>query len=347
MTQNRQWRLRHRPVGDISAGDLELVTAPVPVPGPGEILVRNVYLSLDPTNRIWMSDQEQYMPPVQIGEVMRGGTLGVVEASNHADFSIGERVRPGLGGWQDYTLARGDGPFAAKKLPELPGLPMTSFMSALGSTGATAYFGLLKIGQPKAGDTIVVSAAAGAVGQIVGQIGKILGCRVVGIAGAPDKCRYVVNELGFDACIDYRTENVAAALKKHCPKGIDVNFENVGGQIMDAVIANMNFKGRIALCGLISQYNARDPVPGPYNFPLILMKRLKVEGFIVLDFMPQMGEFIAAMSPWVAGGRIKDRVTLVEGLENAVKSLGLLFSGGNTGKLLVKIGAETGAETGA
>lgn len=341
MQVNRQWRLRRRPVGDISEGDLELVSSEIPVPGAGEILVRNVYLSLDPTNRIWMSDQEQYMPPVAIGDVMRGGTLGVVEASNHPDFSVGDRVRPGLGGWQDYTIARGDGPFAAKKLPAIPGVPMTTFLSALGSTGATAYFGLLKIGEPKKGETIVVSAAAGAVGQIVGQIGKLKGCRVVGIAGAPDKCRYVVDELGFDACIDYRRENVAAALKKHCPNGIDVDFENVGGEIMDAVIAHMNRNGRIALCGLISQYNASDRVPGPYNFPLILMKRLSVRGFIIIDFMPQLAEFVAEMGPWIAEGKIKDRVTVVEGLERAVKSLGLLFSGGNTGKLLVKIGSES------
>ncbi len=341
MQQNRQWRLRRRPVGDISEGDLELVTSAVPVPGQGEILVRNVYLSLDPTNRIWMSDQEQYMPPVGIGEVMRGGTLGVVEASNHPGFAVGDRVRPGLGGWQDYTIAPGDGPFAAKKLPAIPGVPMTTFLSALGSTGATAYFGLLKVGQAQAGETIVVSAAAGAVGQIVGQIAKIKGCRVVGIAGAPDKCRYVVDELGFDACIDYRRENVAAALKKHCPDGIDVDFENVGGEIMDAVIAHMNRNGRIALCGLISQYNASDRVPGPYNFPLILMKRLKVQGFIIIDFMPQLAEFVAEMGPWIAAGSIKDRVTVVDGLERALKALGMLFSGGNTGKLLIRIGPET------
>lgn len=341
MQQNRQWRLRRRPVGDISEGDLELVTSAVPVPGQGEILVRNVYLSLDPTNRIWMSDQEQYMPPVGIGEVMRGGTLGVVEASNHPGFAVGDRVRPGLGGWQDYTIAPGDGPFAAKKLPAIPGVPMTTFLSALGSTGATAYFGLLKVGQAQAGETVVVSAAAGAVGQIVGQIAKIQGCRVVGIAGAPDKCRYVVDELGFDACIDYRRENVATALKKHCPDGIDVDFENVGGEIMDAVIAHMNRNGRIALCGLISQYNASDRVPGPYNFPLILMKRLKVQGFIIIDFMPQLAEFAAEMGPWIAAGRIRDRVTVVDGLERALKALGLLFSGGNTGKLLIRIGPET------
>lgn len=340
MKQNRQWRLRRRPVGEIREGDLELVSSALPDPGPGEILVRNVYLSLDPTNRIWMSDQEQYMPPVAIGAVMRGGTLGVVEASNNADFAVGDWVRPGLGGWQDYTLARADGPFPARRLPAVAGLPMTSHMSALGSTGATAYFGLLDIGRPQPGDTIVVSAAAGAVGQIAGQIGKLKGCRVVGIAGSAEKCRYVVDELGFDACIDYRRDNLPAALHEHCPQGIDVDFENVGGEIMEAVIAHMKFKGRIALCGLISQYNADDAAPGPRNFALILMKRLRVEGFIVIDFLPRWGEFTVDMGKWIAAGKIKDRVTVVEGLESAVSSLGLLFSGGNTGKLLVKIGNE-------
>ena len=339
MVQNRQWRLRRRPEAEVREDDLELVSSALPEPAAGEILVRHIYLSLDPTHRIWMSDREQYMPPVALGDVMRGGTLGVVEASKHPDYATGELVRS-LGGWQDYSLARGDGPFPARKLPKVPGLPLTSFMSALGNTGATAYFGLLKIGQPKQGDTLVVSAAAGAVGQIVGQIGRIKGCRVVGIAGSPEKCKYVVDELGFDACINYRTENVAAALKQHCPKGVDIDFENVGGEIMDAVIANMNLKGRIVLCGLISQYNAKDPVPGPVNFPQVLMKRLKVEGFIVLDFIPQIAEFFAEMGPWIAAGKIKDRATVVDGLEHAVKTLRMLFTGGNTGKLLIRVGPE-------
>ncbi|HRK71479.1 MAG TPA: NADP-dependent oxidoreductase [Micropepsaceae bacterium] len=337
---NRQWRLKTRPVGEIKPGDLELVESPKPVPGKGEILVRNIYLSLDPTNRIWMSDQEQYMPPVAIGDVMRGGTLGVVEQSNDPGFAVGDIVIPGMGGWQDYSIGSSSGPIPSQKLPRIPGLPLTSFMSALGFTGATAYFGLLDIGQPKAGETIVVSAAAGAVGQIVGQIGKIKGCRVVGIAGSDDKCRYVVKELGFDACINYKTENVAKALKQHCPNGIDVNFENVGGAIMDAVIANMNLNGRVALCGLISSYNAKNPVPGPYSFPLILMKRLTVKGFIILDFLPRMSEFAMQMGQWMMEGKIKDRVDVADGLENAVTTLGRLFTGGNTGKLLVKIGPE-------
>ncbi len=337
---NRQWRLKRRPVGDLKPGDLELVEAPKPVPGPGEVLVRHVYLSLDPTNRIWMSDMEQYMPPVELGDVMRGGALGVVEASNDPGFAPGDLVMPGMSGWQDYSIARGDGPLPLRKLPKIPGLPITSFMSALGATGATAYFGLLDCAQPKAGETIVVSAAAGAVGQIVGQIGKIKGCRVVGIAGSDEKCRYVVDELGFDACINYKTEDVGAALDRHCPKGIDVDFENVGGSIFEAVLARMNKFGRIALCGLISGYNATEIPPGPANFQLILMKSLTVRGFIVIDFIPRFQEAAMQLGAWMMEGKIKDRVTVVEGLERAPEHLKLLFTGGNTGKLLVRIGPE-------
>jgi hypothetical protein len=263
---NRQWRLKRRPVGEIRPGDLELGEAPRPVPGAGEILVRNIYLSLDPTNRIWMSDMEQYMPPVAIGEVMRGGTLGVVEQSNAPGFAVGDIVLPGIGGWQDFSIGSTKGPFPAQKLPKIPGVPLSTFMSALGFTGATAYFGLLDVGQPKAGETVVVSAAAGAVGQIVGQIAKIKGCRVVGIAGSDDKCAYAVKELGFDACINYKKEDVTGALKRECPNGIDIDFENVGGAILDAVLGNINLKARIVLCGLISQYNAKGPCRGRITF---------------------------------------------------------------------------------
>ena len=337
---NRQWRLKKRPVGDIQPGDLELIEAPKPIPQAGEVLVRNVYLSLDPTNRIWMSDMEQYMPPVVIGDVMRGGTIGIVEQSNAEGFVVGDLVMPGMGGWQDYSLGATSGAMATRKLPRVPGLPMTSFMSALGATGATAYFGLLEIGQPKAGETVVVSAAAGAVGQIVGQIAKIKGCRVVGIAGSDDKCRYVVKDLGFDACINYKTEDVTKALKRECPQGIDVDFENAGGAILDAVLANINLKARIALCGLISQYNATGPVPGPYNFTNLLMKRARVEGFIILDYFPRFDEFAMQMGQWLMAGKIKDRVDVADGLENAVTTLGKLFTGGNTGKLLVRVSEE-------
>ncbi|HEX4409426.1 MAG TPA: NADP-dependent oxidoreductase, partial [Xanthobacteraceae bacterium] len=248
---NKQWILKRRPVGDIRAGDLDLVEQSVPTPGPGQFLARTVYLSLDPTNRIWMSDMDQYMPPVQIGDVMRGGTLSVVEESNNSDFHKGDVVS-GIAGWQEYMVMDG-----GQKIP--PGTPLTASMSVLGMTGATAYFGLLDIGQPKAGETVVVSAAAGAVGSIVGQIAKIKGCRVVGIAGSDEKCRHVVKDFGFDACINYKKENVAAALKRECPNGIDIDFENAGGEILEAVMDNLNLKARIVLCGMISGYNATGP----------------------------------------------------------------------------------------
>jgi len=337
---NRQWRLRQRPAGRIKPGDLELVESPKPAPGSDEILVRNIYLSLDPTNRIWMSDMEQYMPPVGIGEVMRGGTLGVVEQSNAAGFAPGDIVIPGIGGWQDYSIGRAHGPFPATKLPVTPGMPLPTFMSALGFTGATAYFGLLDLGQPKPGDTVVVSAAAGAVGQIVGQIAKIKGCRAVGIAGSDEKCRYVVKELGFDACINYKREDVAKALKRECPNGVDIDFENVGGEILDAVLTHINQRARIVLCGLISQYNASEPAPGPYNFANVLMKRARIEGFIVIDFLDRFGEFALQMAQWLIEGKVKDRVDIADGLENAVATLDKLFTGGNTGKLLVRVSPE-------
>ena len=328
---NRQWILRHRPEGDIKPGDLELVEQPIPVPGAGQILVRSVYLSLDPTNRIWMSDMEQYMPPVQLGEVMRGGTIGVVEQSNNDGFERGDIVNT-FSGWQEYVVLDG-----AQKMAK--GVPLTAYMSVLGATGATAYFGLLDIGKPKAGETVVVSAAAGAVGSIVGQIAKLKGCRVVGIAGSNEKCRHVVGKFGFDACINYRTEDMRAALKRECPNGIDVDFENAGGAILDAVMDNLAMKARIVLCGMISQYNATTPQPGP-SLTNILMKRARIEGFIILDYFARFGEFAAEMGPWVAQGKIKYDTTVVKGIENAVDSLGMLFTGQNTGKLLVQLSQE-------
>ena len=331
---NRQWRLRHRPAGDVKQGDLQFVSEPLPALGPNQFLVRNIYLSLDPTNRIWMSDMDQYMPPVQLGEVMRGGTLGVVEASNNPGFKPGDIVQPFLGGWQDYVVAE-----AAQPIPRGP-LPLTAFMSVLGMTGATAYFGLLDIGKPKAGETVVVSAAAGAVGSIAGQIAKLKGCRVVGLAGSDEKCRHVVQHLGFDACINYKSENVLDALRRECPNGIDVDFENVGGEILDAVLTLINDKARISLCGLISSYNADKPVPGPYMFRNILMKKARVEGFIIIEYLGRMGEFIADMSQWVTEGKIKWDVDLQQGLEHAPVHLQRLFTGANTGKLIVQIGPE-------
>jgi len=329
---NRQWILRKRPVGDIRPGDLELVETPIPVPGPGQILVRTLYLSLDPTNRIWMSDMEQYMPPVNLGEVMRGGTLSVVEQSNNPDYQRGDIVNT-FTGWQEYAVVDG-----AQKLAK--GLPLPAYMSVLGATGATAYFGLLDLGKPQPGETVVVSAAAGAVGQIVGQIAKLKGCRVVGIAGSDAKCKHLISDLGFDAAINYKTEkNMAAALKRACPNGIDIDFENAGGEILDAVMENLAMRARVVLCGMISQYNAVTPPPGP-SLTNVLMKRARIEGFIVIDYLPRFGEFIAEMAPWVMQGKIKYDTTVVKGIENALGSLDMLFTGKNTGKLLVQVSEE-------
>jgi NADPH-dependent curcumin reductase CurA len=329
---NRAYRLRRRPDGVPTGRDLELISEPVPDVADGEILVRTLYLSLDPTNRIWMSDMDQYMPPVQLGDVMRGGTLGVVEQSNNPDYKVGDVVN-GLSGWQEYAVVDG-----AQKMSKGP-VPLPAYMSVLGMTGATAYFGLLDLGKPKAGETVVVSAAAGAVGSIVGQIAKLKGCRVVGIAGSDEKCRHLVKDFGFDACINYKKENIRAALKRECPNGIDVDFENAGGEILEAVLEQINLKARIVLCGMISMYNDKEPKPGP-NLTNILMKRARIEGFIIIDYFPRLGEFIADMSKWVAEGKIKYDTTVVKGIENALDALNMLFTGGNTGKLLVQVSEE-------
>ncbi|MDX2040205.1 MAG: NADP-dependent oxidoreductase [Acidobacteriota bacterium] len=329
---NHQWRLAARPEGLIKESDFTWTEEVVPELQDGQILVRNLYLSLDPTMRGWAS-RDTYLPAVPIGGVMRGGTIGVVEESRNANFKVGDHVS-GLLGWQEYAITDGKG---VNALPNLPGIPLTAHFGLFGHIGMTAYFGLLDIGHPKPGETLVVSAAAGAVGSLVGQIGKIKGCRVVGIAGADDKCKWLVDELGFDAAINYKTENVAAALKKHCPNGIDIDFENVGGEIMDAVLAQINFRARIALCGLISSYNATTPVPGPYNFANILVQRARVEGFIVMDYAPRAMECMTELGKWLMEGKIKYRIDEVDGLKHAPLALNKLFEGTNIGKLVVKI----------
>jgi NADPH-dependent curcumin reductase CurA len=334
MPANRQWILRSRPTGEISPENLEFVTTEVRDLQDGEVLIRNVYLSLDPTNRIWMSDQDQYLPPVQIGDVMRGGTIGVVEASKSDRFSPGAIVNPGIAGWEDYTIAMAAG---VSPVPQIPGAPLTAFMSILGATGLTAYFGLTDIGKPQPGETVVVSAAAGAVGSIVGQIAKLRGCRVIGIAGGAEKCRWLVDELGFDGAIDYKSQNVGEALDRLCPAGIDVNFENVGGEIMDAVIGRMNNFGRVALCGMISTYNQDGPVAGPADFGRVLMRRLLIKGFIVIDYIPRAGEAFAELLPLVLSGAIKWKTQVVPGLENAPETVKRLFVGDHDGKLLVGV----------
>ncbi|WP_084421967.1 NADP-dependent oxidoreductase [Henriciella litoralis] len=331
---NKTWILRRRPEGEVSDGDLELVEGPVRALEEGEVCLRTLYLSLDPTNRIWMSDREQYMPPVAIGDPMRGGGIAVVEESRFDGLEPGDIVNTGLGQWSLYQVKPGK---EVNKLPVLPGVPLTAYMGPIGMTGMTAYCGLMYIGQPKPGETVVVSAAAGAVGSMVGQIAKIQGCRVVGIAGSDEKCEWLTKTAGFDAAINYKKEDVGAALDKHCPDGIDINFENVGGEIMDEVILRLNDFARMPLCGLISSYNATEPVPGPYNFSMLLMRHVTLKGFIVTDFMEHFAEGRQAMASWLLEGKLKFATDVVEGLENAPTSLERLFTGKNLGKLVVKV----------
>lgn len=331
---NRQFRLKSRPVGRIKPSDFDLVKAPVPEPGQGEALVRNLYLSLDPTNRIWMSDMDQYMPPVELGAVMRGGGIGIVVKSNTPAYKQGDYVS-GLVGWQDYTIVGEKPEQRAGVIPHGLPVPLTAMLGACGATGLTAYFGFLEIGQPKAGDTVVVSAAAGAVGSVVGQIAKIKGCRVVGIAGGAEKCRFLVEELGFDAAVDYKHAGWKDVLAAATPDGIDINFENVGGEIMEAVMARMNLFGRMALCGMISGYNTGEPMRA--DFSPILMRRIAIRGFIITDFLARFAEGSRQLAEWVAQGKIKHRETIVDGLEEAPTAVNRLFDGQNIGKLIVKI----------
>lgn len=337
---NKVWILKSRPVGDIVEGDLELVERPLEPLKDGEVRVRTIYLSLDPTNRIWMSDMDAYLPPVGIGDAMRGGGLGIVTESRFDGIREGQCVLTGLANWETLATLPGQN---LSPLPDLPGVPLTAWMGPLGATGMTAYFGLTDIGKPKEGETLVVSAAAGAVGSMVGQIAKIHGCRVVGIAGSDAKCDWLTGTAGFDAAINYKTEDVGAMLDKHCPDGIDINFENVGGEIMDAVIARLNDFSRMPLCGLISTYNDTEPRPGPMNFPNLLMRRTLVKGFIVIDYLERFPEGIQAMAGWLMEGKLKFETDIVDGFEKAPASLERLFTGKNLGKLVVRVSPEPSA----
>jgi len=331
---NRSWRLAARPQGMIKDSDFTWREDPVPEQlGQGEILVRTLYLSVDPTQRGWM-EMDTYMPAVGIGEVMRAGGVGRVVRSNAPAFAPGDLVS-GLVGWQDYAVMGPTGFVAPFKLP--PGVPPTMALSALGLTGLTAYFGLLEIGKPKETETVVVSGAAGATGMIVGQIAKIKGCRAIGIAGGPDKCSFLTQELGYDAAIDYKSEDVAARLRELCPKGIDVYFDNVGGDILEAALGNLAMHARVVLCGAISGYNDMRNTRGPRNYMNLLIQRSRMEGFIVTDFAAKFGDAVRELATWAAAGRIKDRVDVVEGLEQAPAALRRLFTGANVGKQLVKV----------
>ena len=331
---NHQWLLASRPQGLPSESNFQWNETPVPELGDGQILVRTIYISLDPTNRVWMNEADSYLPAIPLGNVMRGGAIGVVEESKHPNFAVGEHVQ-GLLGWQSYVVSNGAG---MSKVPNLP-IPLDAHFGLLAHIGLTAYFGLMDIGKPKEGETLVVSAAAGAVGSIVGQIGKIKGCRVVGIAGSDDKCKWLVEDLGFDAAINYKKESVYKGLKRECPKGIDIYFENVGGEILEAVLSNVNLGFRIPVCGMISQYNAETPAPGPRNLATLVMHRGLMQGFLVMDFAPRFPEGVRELVTWYGQGKIKYRTDTVQGLENAPKALLKLFDGSNTGKLLVQVSA--------
>ena len=337
--RNRQWVLRQRPQGLIQDGDLELIEAPVPDLKDAEVLVRTLYLSLDPTNRTWMNDSQGYLPPVGLGEVMRGLTLGVVEESRSERFKKGDIVTPLSGGWADYAVVHEQG---LRPVHRAPGLPLTANLSVLGMTGLTAYFGVTDVLKAKAGETLVISAAAGAVGSIAGQVAKQRGAHVIGIAGGPEKCRWLTEELGFDAAIDYKNEDVGEALDRLAPNGVDLNFENVGGDIMIAVWNRLNVHARMAVCGLISSYNATRMPPSP-NFSRIITHRLNVQGFLVLDYAPRAREMVEEMGPWLADGRVKWKVHVDDGLEGAVTSLNRLFTGDHDGKLLVRVSEEPAA----
>jgi NADPH-dependent curcumin reductase CurA len=331
---NRQWLLASRPQGMVSPENFEWHEAEVPEPGEGEALVRNLYLSLDPAMRGWMSDAPSYVPPVGIGEVMRGGCVARVEKSDDPQLAEGALVG-GMFGWQDYALVRPGDPLRPSPIPD--GIEPAIALGALGMTALTAYWGLREIGRPQAGETVVVSAAAGATGSVVGQIAKLRGCRVIGIAGGPEKCAWLTDELGFDGAIDYRAEKVSARLRELCPKGIDVYWDNVGGAILEAALANLAMHARIVICGAISQYNAEMPPGGPRNYMNLLVKRSRMEGFLVFDYAARNAEAMAELVPWVRERKIRHREDVRDGLEQAPAALVDLFEGRNTGKLMVRI----------
>jgi NADPH-dependent curcumin reductase CurA len=312
--------------------DWDYAEEPIPELKEGEFLVRILYISLDPAMRGWMNEGRSYIRPVEIGDVMRAGGAGRVLESKNPGYEPGDHV-VGTFGVQEYAASDGSG--VIKVDPALVPLPV--YLGALGMPGITAYFGLLDVGRPKSGETVVVSGAAGAVGTVTGQIAKIKDCRVVGIAGGPEKCDYVVSELGFDAAIDYKNEDVRAALKEHCPNGIDIYFDNVGGEILDLVLARLARNARIVICGAISQYNNQGPMRGPSNYMSLLVNRARMEGFLVFDYADRYFEAATEMAGWMVEGKLKSREDIVEGFENFPETLLKLFKGENIGKLVLKV----------
>ncbi len=332
---NHQFRLAARPVGEAKRSDFNYLAEPVRSPSEGEVLVKTLYLSLDPAMRGWMNEGRSYIAPVQIGEVMRAVGVGKVIESRHPGFRAGDYVSGALGIQEYATL---DGKALAQVDPSIAPLPV--FLGTLGAPGMTAYFGLLDIGKPEAGQTVVVSGAAGAVGTVVGQIAKLKGCRVVGIAGGKEKCDFLTQTLGFDAAIDYKSEDVKKALRQHCPKGVDVYFDNVGGDILDTVLTQLARKARIIICGAISQYNSTTGVKGPSNYLSLLVNRASMTGMVVFDYADRYAEAGREMAGWIKSGKLKTREDIVSGLETFPETLLKLFKGENFGKLVLKVAEE-------
>lgn len=330
---NKQLLFVKRPVGEAGPDTWNLVTNPIPEPKDGEVLVKQHYVSLDPAMRGWMNDAKSYIAPMEIGSVMRAGSVGeVIAANNHPNLKVGDYVS-GNGGVQQYAITDGTGFY-----PVNPNLaPLPTYIGTLGMPGMTAYFGILEIGKIQEGDVVLVSGAAGAVGSIVGQIAKIKGCTVVGIAGGSEKCDYIVNELGFDGAIDYKNEKVALRLKELCPKGIDVYFDNVGGEILDIALTRIRLNARIVICGAISQYNNRTNVKGPNNYLSLLVNRATMQGMIVFDWAKRYGEAAQQMGIWMAEGKLKSKEAIYDGIANFPETFNRLFSGDKMGKLVLKV----------
>lgn len=332
--RNRQWVLAARPQGSVRESDFELREGPIPRAKNGELAVRVLYVSFDPAMRGWIEDRPSYMPPVQLGEVMRAGCVGQVIESRLPDFEEGDLVQ-GLFGWQEYAALAPDGLRAVSKIPS--DVPLTLPLSVLGVTGLTAYFGLLDLGEPREGQTVVVSGAAGATGSIAGQIARIKGCRAIGIAGGPEKCRWLTETARFDAAIDYKSEDVEGRLRELCPDGIHIYFDNVGGEILGAALGLIAERARVLLCGAISVYNDLESPPGPRNYLNLIAQRARMEGFLVLDYLPRFPDAVRELSAWVAEGKIAYAEDIQEGIENAPRTFLRLFRGENLGKQLLKL----------
>lgn len=334
-TQQKQILLRRRPHGVPVAEDFALGEGPVPTEvGPGQVLLRQVYLSLDPAIRGWMSDSKSYLPPIAIGAPVRSGTLSQVVLSSVPEWQPGDLCQA-LAAWEEYSLV----PAAQLmgKITPVPGIPLSSMLNVLGGNGLTAYFGLYDVGQPKAGETVLVSAAAGGVGSIVGQLAKIRGCRVVGLTGADDKCEWLTGELGFDAALNYKSANLSQLLKEACPKGVDVFFDGVGGELLDLVLPRLANRGRVVVCGAISEINRTTPGSGLRNVMQLMAKRARMEGFVALDYADRYAAAREELAGYVRAGQLKTRDEIVDGIEHAPEHLLRLFSGDHRGKLMVKV----------